>query len=193
MKKTTMAGIVLILVVMCLVPSGVLAAPPAKDNFGNLVVVDGTGAVLGTFLSYQHMPPSLFDPLNYSELMYMNSNGYVISLEDQNPSVMVIHKISNVYYESIDCTGPAHVQLYRLIGTVWTYDDKDNPGGILVGYVPMGAVLHTIYLGSLAINGLCYTASGEAYIIDLLPNDPSVTGVSDPLILKPISIQRRNR
>ena len=172
-------------------------------------VVDGKQDVIGTYLG----PGGVFEaivpgtpPNSIAEpgLLVVSSTGFVFGLlHDRGriaaelipPGGPVPSNRGDgefLYYLTPDCSGPANV-------------DPNPPGPVFRGgflfanalgifYAPKSAVtssqvIRSVRLGS---NGSCgATAESETRnVIEVLPNDPAVTGVSSADFVSPITISR---
>jgi hypothetical protein len=198
----------LIITVLLFVPSGVHAADngvlpytfssgtPAKAsevnqnfnyvNYGNLVLIDGTGAELGTFIASESF-----------YWRYMNKNGYSVRLVPSNPvtTTTVVIAGESTYYATSNCTGSAYISTgssglspFRVFpGIIWSTNGS-------LYYLPKNAGLPAsfTYNSVSFVNQGCQLSSGtcgDCY--NAFINDPSVTGESSITKTLPLRIIRR--
>jgi hypothetical protein len=139
-------------------------------NYGNLVLIDGAGAELGTFISSQD-----------AEMMYMNKNGYTewLSFLNSAPTIAEIP----IYFTSTNCSGNAYIpqptvstpsgttKLLVFPGSIWSNDQS-------LYYLPTNTGLPTTvtYNSIMGAVGICIQSSSTINAYQLQGNDPYVTG-----------------
>ncbi|MBF0456456.1 MAG: hypothetical protein HQK99_00995 [Nitrospirae bacterium] len=145
----------------------------AYVNYGNIVVKDGNGNELGTFLG-----------MSGGMTMVLNSNGYLFEIMMDPSNTPGSIKPNNIYFSSTNCSGTAYIYGSFIGGTIL------SDGGGHLYYASKNASLTTISYKSYYYYG-CSSSSGTITALPALPNDSSVTGVSSSSFTLPLTVGRR--
>ena len=168
------------------------------------LVVDGEGNVLGMFVERGifggaggPVPPGGYNvPYDYtvlSETSYLFSVRIPSADGVQYPPRLSPNEAGSVYYDSDDCSGLPYVAARNNVGgAVFAGAEAylaTPPSSIPLFYVPRNAEAVEKSNLSRASGWGCQQTSGPLMLLPSLPNDPSVTGVSNatpsgPIVLK---------
>jgi hypothetical protein len=144
-------------------------------NFGNIVVVDGAGAEVGSLVSLSS---------DETSMLVINGNGYIL------PLVGSRIKAVTLYYGSYNCTGEAYVKDGILPGKVWS-----NNGNLY--YANIASRATSITANSIRNDGSAFCDSSimptSVPGFPVTSNDPAVTGVSSAPLSGSLKIIRRTR
>jgi hypothetical protein len=210
--KYILAAVMPVLAMLFFAPSGILAADdgvlphtfsagtPAKasevnENFGfvnhgNIVLIDGTGAELGTFIGSGPY-----------DIWYMNNNGYIANIGELVPN----SEINNIgilgytlAYTTSDCTGTVYIPDLNPGHPMIPGRLFSNNGSLY--YLPKnaGSPIYMTYNSSRdSSNSTCVQPIPPNqwinYLYQVFINDPSVTGESSIIKTPPLRIIRRTK
>jgi hypothetical protein len=152
-------------------------------NYGN-IVVKASGVEIGTLLSIRPSDGIIcfLSPQGYMAEIYVNSDFGT----GTSPSLYPF----NFVYTTNDCTGTAYVYSFEVLPgeVIGSYSNS-------LYYVEKSAVPSTFIYQSCNTGTVChlypYCGTGNTEWTPVLPNDPSVTGISSNSLLLPITIERR--
>jgi hypothetical protein len=142
---------------------------------GSYVVVKANGVEIGQFLTLTNTP---------SNITILNPNGYIVSISAKG---QIRNDILEAYYTTPDCSGVPYAVAYQINGTVAKFR------GNLI-YIEKTATASQIEMQSLW-NGYmgndCYSNSRSIPARPLIPNNPTITGVSSVVFSTPITIEQK--
>ncbi|WP_420266071.1 hypothetical protein [Candidatus Magnetominusculus dajiuhuensis] len=145
----------------------------AYVNYGNIVLKDGNGNEVGSFVGSSD-----------AMAMVLNSNGYLFELVMDPPGNRGQVRSQYIYFSSDNCTGTAYIDGSNFSGTVVS----DGSGHLY--YAAKNVLPATITYSSDYFNG-CSNGSHTVIALPALPNDTSVTGIPSLSFTLPLSVGRR--
>jgi len=143
-------------------------------NYGNVVVKDGNGDVIGTFLGngFRQMPA----------FAVLNEKGYYFDLDTTTGTIPIT---ANSYITE-DCSGIPYGSFVNGL-IIKNFDNS-------LHYFEKNAIPSIITVkSSCSSNGECINGfAPHDYLMYIsIPNDPNITGVNSSTFITPITIDRR--
>lgn len=145
-------------------------------NYGNIVLKDANGVEIGSLIDWDWV----------GNILIMTPEGYTaryIGQESNN-----LQSTNNVqFYPANSCSGTGYISITSPRGSVWRY----SYDGGSIWYIPKNAAV--VPAGTAVYGGAGCTSSGVTSVpmLEILANDPAVTGISSIQLNGPVSIERR--
>ena len=157
-------------------------------NYGNIVVKDGNGNVIGSLINLYGYNTSE-DSYSFVALVF-NEKGYFMDVDVKTGKIP--DNGGGIWYASTDCSGNAYLREIQIPGKIFIASAN-------IFYIPKTVTETSLTLisyqsGSCSIlknkiTGEPYTITGSAY--QVMPNDTAVTGISSATFALPITVERR--
>ena len=147
-----------------------------KKPSPGIIAIDGNGVELGELIGFEG-----------ERFYYLNNNGYIVQIYDGT-----VRDPGYYFYTTSNCTGNLYIMttvpgtVYRGWGNLY-YVPKDAVAEVKVFYSMLHANLDPSWCDSAGPPG----EGDELEAIQVLPNDPSITGESSVMKTPPIRIIRR--
>ena len=148
-------------------------------NYGNIVLKDANGVELGSLVFWN----------DFASITFMTPQGYMAAYQGRSDTRVFDLTSSTsydpIYYADSSCSGSGYISMTSLRGTVLRNNISD------IWYVPKNAAV--VPAGTAVYGGAGCTSSGVTSVpmLEILANDPAVTGISLTEINGPLSIGRR--
>jgi hypothetical protein len=157
--------------------SDIVANTASIQAIGSPRVLDGGDNEIGRLISIGE---------NHWSIEVITQQGYLITVSTRDGKI----NTGLLFFASFDCTGTPHIDSTFFGGYVAiTYDVTGVPG---LSYIDKNSVPLTNFLSNSFIfgaGGCSVATSGGTTVFPILPNDPTVTGVSTDTYQLPIKIQ----
>jgi hypothetical protein len=149
------------------------------------------GTPVGRFIGFDH---------TYRGVNLINSKDYLLRIRTRYEGLRPEGGISNrysIFYQSVDCTGPAYIQKVELVNSPPAGMLAANHGVVFdvngsVYYLPANAISSNFSVSSYhSSNDLTFTCQPNPMTDDfyaVFPNDSLVTGVSSLIFPLPITL-----
>ena len=141
----------------------------------NPLVLDGADNEIGQLVSIGE---------NHWGIEVITEQGYLVTLSPRDGEI----SDGALYFATADCTGTGYINGEFFGGYVARVVDGQGPA---MYYVDKDSLPVTDFsYSSLIFDGACQGQSGQQLVFPVLPNNPSITGVSTDTYPLPIKIDR---